>query len=785
MPDALAPDPFSAMAAQLTPKRAVSYIRVSTREQAQRGGSEEGFSLPAQREANKCKAQSMGALVVKEFADRGESARSANRPELQKMLTYLKEDGGIDYVIVHKLDRLARNRADDVEINRAFEEAGVRLVSTSENIDQTPGGMLLHGIMSSIAEFYSRNLANEVMKGMGEKARNGGTLGKAPLGYMNVRARDENGREVRTIALDEERAPLIRLAFTEYATGNWTVSQLADHLNTLGLSIPPTPRRCAKPITTTRLHKILRHPYYKGTISFQGVEYVGAHEPLVDEETWSQVQAMLDSHRYGERQRIHNHFLKSTVVCGQCGARLSVQNAKNSKGTIYPYFVCARRCRLHDCTFKAVLIDVVEDRMVELYQTIQLSAADRTQIEHYLHDELSQIEGDKAKAIRSLTTRRTNIEDRRRRLLHAHYEGAIPLDLLKEEQAKLTSELNQIERQLAAYKADAAEVRQHLTQALDLLEDCHRLYQAAPPHLKKLLNQVFFQRVLVNPLIDEEGRVILPGEGTSDAANAGGPVDTDAAGEETGGEDSASLSADPDYDQAADQRSEGVHDEQHSAEEEGTGDDSWGEGADADTSALTSHPVHLADTGSGTRLSALLVPPFDQLASPSLHAAAHTHHLQHAAQPDNSTTPPTADDTPTSPTTRTTPTLVGERCSTSGTTSQPVSTGVGSGKSLLVREKGFEPSRPKAPGPKPGASTNSATRAVSCLLYRLLCRWQNPKASRTRSGRQGLGAGEPEGASPGMRSVHTKRGKQPLDMPGGTDVVLGQRHSPVGCHHHG
>ena len=719
MPDALAPDPFSAMAAQLTPKRAVSYIRVSTREQAQRGGSEEGFSLPAQREANKRKAQSMGALVVKEFADRGESARSANRPELQKMLAYLKQDGGIDYVIVHKLDRLARNRADDVEINRAFEDAGVRLVSTSENIDQTPGGMLLHGIMSSIAEFYSRNLANEVIKGMGEKARNGGTLGKAPLGYMNVRARDENGREVRTVALDEERAPLVRLAFTEYATGNWTVRQLADHLNTLGLTIPPTPRRCAKPITTTRLHKILRHPYYKGTISFQGVEYAGAHEPLVDEETWSQVQAMLDSHRYGERQRIHNHFLKSTVVCGQCGARLSVQNAKNSKGTIYPYFVCARRCRLHDCAFTAVLIDVVEDRMSDLYRTIQLSAEDRTQIEHYLHDELAQIEGEKDTAVRSLRTRRTNLEDKRRRLLHAHYEGAVPLDLLKEEQAELSTELNQIERQLAAYQADAAEVRQHLTQALDLLEDCHRLYTAAPAHLKKLLNQVFFERILVNPLVDEEGRVILPS--TGDGATDGGKQP---------GKDA------------------GAHNEQQDAEE-GTGDASGGGAADADTPTLMPRSIHLADTGSGTRLSALLTPPFDQLTSPSLHAAAHTHYLQHPAQPDKPTTSPTADAAPASPTTRTTPTLVGERCSSSETTSQLASTGVGLGKSLLVREKGFEPSRPKAPGPKPGASTNSATRAVSRLLYRLLCRWQNPKASRARSGRQGLGAGGPKGTSPG------------------------------------
>ena len=665
MSDALAPDPFTAMAAQLTPKRAVSYIRVSTREQAQRGGSEEGFSLPAQREANKRKAQSMGALVVKEFADRGESARSANRPELQKMLAYLKEDGGIDYVIVHKLDRLARNRADDVEINRAFEEAGVRLVSTSENIDQTPGGMLLHGIMSSIAEFYSRNLANEVIKGMGEKARNGGTLGKAPLGYVNVRGRDEHGREVRTVELDEERAPLVRLAFTEYATGNWTVRQLADHLNTLGLTIPPTPRRCAKPITTTRLHKILRHPYYKGTISFQGVEYAGAHEPLVDEETWSQVQAMLDSHRYGERQRIHNHFLKSTVVCGQCGARLSVQNAKNSKGTIYPYFVCARRCRLHDCAFTAVLIDVVEDRIVELYRAIELSAEDRTQIEHYLHDELAQIEGDKAKAVRSLTTRRTNIEDRRRRLLHAHYEGAVPLDLLKEEQAELSTELNQIERQLAAYQADAAEVRQYLTQALDLLEDCHRLYTAAPAHLKKLLNQVFFDRVLVNPLVDEDGWVILPdqGDGVTDSGKQPG-------------------------------KDAGAHDGQDSAGEERTGDANGGGGADADTPILMPRPVHLADTGSGARLSALLVPPFDQLISPSLHAAAHTHHLHHPAQPGASATPPTADDTLMSSTTRTTPTPVGERCSSSGTASQTFSTGVGLGKSLLVPEGGLEPPRP-------------------------------------------------------------------------------------------
>ena len=76
----------------------------------------------------------------------------------------------------------------------------------------------------------------------------------------------------------------------------------------------PTARKPAKAVTGAQLHRMLRHPYYKGVISFQGVEYAGAHEPLVDEETWSQVQAVLDSHRFGERERQHNHHLKNDGV---------------------------------------------------------------------------------------------------------------------------------------------------------------------------------------------------------------------------------------------------------------------------------------------------------------------------------------------------------------------------------------------------------------------------------------------------------------------------------------
>ncbi|WP_223148983.1 recombinase family protein [Changpingibacter yushuensis] len=148
---------------------AVSYLRVSTKEQAEKGGTDEEYSIPAQREANRRKAEQIGATVIEEFVDAGESACKADRPELMRMIKYVAEHQ-VNYCIVHKVDRLARNRADDVAIHLALRDAGVMLVSASENIDETPSGMLLHGIMSSIAEFYSRNLATETVKGTTQKA---------------------------------------------------------------------------------------------------------------------------------------------------------------------------------------------------------------------------------------------------------------------------------------------------------------------------------------------------------------------------------------------------------------------------------------------------------------------------------------------------------------------------------------------------------------------------------------------------------------------------------------
>ena len=124
----------------IKPKYAISYLRVSTRGQAERGGGhDEGFSIPAQREANKRKALSMGAIIGKEFVDRGASAKSADRPQLQAMLKYVRENADrVDYVIVHKVDRLARNRDDDSDIMRSLRDLADHLAACGLTTRATP-----------------------------------------------------------------------------------------------------------------------------------------------------------------------------------------------------------------------------------------------------------------------------------------------------------------------------------------------------------------------------------------------------------------------------------------------------------------------------------------------------------------------------------------------------------------------------------------------------------------------------------------------------------------------
>jgi DNA invertase Pin-like site-specific DNA recombinase len=348
---------------------AVSYARVSTVDQARRGGLAEGFSIPAQRSAIRAKADSVGAVIVKEFVDAGESARSADRPQLQQMLDYLRTHP-VDLVIVHKLDRLARDRASDVTINLAIRQAGARLVSVTENVDETPQGQLVHGIFSSVAEFYSRNLAQEVLKGMEQKVRNGGSLGRAPVGYMNIRELID-GREVRTVQVDPQQAPHFRWAFETYANDpDMTISTLTELLKDRGLTLRATAKQPERPLLRSNVHRMLTNRFYLGTVTWKGVEHPGAHEPLIDEQIFSRVQDKLDGNRAGgNRERKHRQYLAGSLYCGRCHSRLLYMVTTGRRGGRYEYFVCSgRHTKSNDCQAPFLSLERVEEAVARIWE---------------------------------------------------------------------------------------------------------------------------------------------------------------------------------------------------------------------------------------------------------------------------------------------------------------------------------------------------------------------------------------------------------------------------------
>ncbi|MCU1387843.1 MAG: recombinase family protein [Ilumatobacteraceae bacterium] len=477
-------------------RRAVIYLRVSTNSQADTDFDAEGLSIKAQRSECQQRAAELGAVIVQEYIDIGESARSANRQELQRMLDRLEARRDIDFVIVHKIDRLARNRLDDVSISLAIRKAGAILVSCSENIDETPQGRFMHGIMASVAELYSANLSTEALKGLKQKVKLGGTVTIAPLGYLNV-IKNFDGRNVRTVEVDADRAHHIRWAFEQYATGDWTLSGLADALEDRGLRTRIASRGKGQPVSRSRLQSLLRSPYYVGIVTFQGVQYPGRHEPLIDTVLFEQVQSMLSQKSLiGERPSKHQHYLKGTVFCGSCGGRLAISHNTGNGGT-YGYFFCLNRQQRASCTQPWIAIESIEQAVESYWLTVRPSderlATVRQQIAHHV----GVLRTVSARELTQQSQRLETLERQERKLLEAHYAEAVSLPLLQSEQRRIGKERASATRLLAVTQLQYEDIESEVESLIAEIGNGHRLYLEASSTQRRTMNRSVFERIWI------------------------------------------------------------------------------------------------------------------------------------------------------------------------------------------------------------------------------------------------------------------------------------------------
>ena len=484
---------------------AAIYARVSSTGQLGRDGDEDGYSLPAQVEACKKEAISRGAELAKVYLERAESARSDDRPVLQQMLRELPALG-VKYLIVHKVDRLARNRLDDATLYQRIVGMGITLVSASENIDETPAGRLMHGMLASFAEYYSNNLATEIMKGLHRKHEQGGTPFKPPIGYLSKREL-VGSQDIRSVILDSARAPLVKLAFTLYATGEWPLHRLADHLEEQGLRSRGTRRYPERPLGANRINAMLRNPYYMGIVAWNGQRYPGKHDTLVDEDTFDHVQALLTAANVrGERPQKHEHYLRGTVVCDECLGRLLYGRHRGRSGRQYEYFCCNNRTvrrKKIQCSSGHYSVPVVEQQVEKLYRTLRIPAKVKEQIRQELRAELD----DRAALIRREAERHERtlkaIEAKQEKLVQLYYQDLVTMDVFEREQDRLKAERRAAKHLQDTATAQLDEVQEALELALSRINRPYEVYREGTELERRVMNSAIFERIEIG----EDGEI--------------------------------------------------------------------------------------------------------------------------------------------------------------------------------------------------------------------------------------------------------------------------------------
>jgi site-specific DNA recombinase len=488
----------------------VLYLRVSSKRQMDTDADidPDGNSIDTQRKVCKGKARTLdgGVIIQKEFVEPGNSAQSIEkRPVFRELLTYLEDHAEISFVIVYMRSRAFRNYTDAALTKRLLAKMGVRLISAKEDFGEGIWADAMEAVTDIFNEVQVRLNGQDVKVKMANKARNGGTVGKAPIGYLNVRKLID-GHKVNTVMLDPERAKYIIMAFEFFATGDFTTEELHAKLTAAGLRMPATGRWPERPISESRLQAVLRDRYYIGEVRYEGVWYEGRHEALISEELFERVQRVLDSHSgAGTRERTHHHYLKGALWCARCHHRFIVQRATGNGGEYY-YFLCRGRQK-GVCDHPYTPVEVMEQAVVEYYgRALALPADFLAEIAQGVEEALAD-NFRLSDAIRAeFAARLQKLDNKEHYFLDLAAEEGWPKEKLREKIDAIRQERKEIRRSLGHEEQRLETGKQVFLRALQLLANPRRMYEEANELVRSILNQAFFARLYVDArkVIDAE-----------------------------------------------------------------------------------------------------------------------------------------------------------------------------------------------------------------------------------------------------------------------------------------
>jgi site-specific DNA recombinase len=319
--------------------RAAIYARVSTEEQAT-----QGYSIQAQLEELRRYAQFQQLDILGEYVDEGASGKSiSGRIEMKRLLKDVQK-GMFDFVLFYKLDRIARDLKDALEISDILDQNNVKMYVHVEKIDtSTSSGKMYFQIMGSVAEFERNTIVDRVKMGMTQRAKEGNFNGGQCLGYDSVD---------KTLVINEEEAAIVREIFSLSEQG-LGYKAIVSRLNAKGYIT-----KRGKQFSVSGVKQILDNPMYIGKIRFNQVEFWtekrrkgknedyllvdGKHKPIIELEQWERVQGMRKKRSYKPSRSDEPYILAGIIRCPMCGGGMVAGRSKGGNGTTYRNYVCGQ-----------------------------------------------------------------------------------------------------------------------------------------------------------------------------------------------------------------------------------------------------------------------------------------------------------------------------------------------------------------------------------------------------------------------------------------------------------
>ncbi len=347
---------------------AALYARVSSDKQ------DVDLSVAAQLRALRDYAEKNGYMVVREYVDEAESGRVADRPQFRRMLDEArKPEAPFKEILVWKFSRFTRKREHAVAFKSMLRRRGIRVVSITEQADDTPTGKLLEAIIESVDDFFSENLAQEVTRGMREAASRGfWVTSYAPYGYRRVHIQDGPKKRPR-LDLDPPADAVVRRVFDMALRGK-SILDITKTLNSEGI-----PTTNGKKWLKTTVHTMLDNEAYTGAVVWgtnakdgqPPVRVEDAHPAIVSKREFRRVKRLLASRapkKVNPRRASSPYLLSGLLKCETCGKAMTAAEAKSGR---YTYYVCqsvlkrgsgaCRTPRLNAKNLESLIVGVIRE----------------------------------------------------------------------------------------------------------------------------------------------------------------------------------------------------------------------------------------------------------------------------------------------------------------------------------------------------------------------------------------------------------------------------------------